>query len=426
MKILVVEDSRTQAESLRYILEKKGYNVALATNGRDAMEQIGAGRPDLVLTDIVMPEMDGYELCRRIKTNGELKSIPVIIVTQLFDPVDVVRGLEAGADNFIIKPYEPRDIEARIHEVMTTPADEDVTCYPLEVRLSDGTHTLTASRRQILNILLSTYDITVRKNTELQEAHERLNLLNDQLHQAVADQKQANEDLQAENAERMKVEKALAEANKKLQLMASITRHDLLNQLTAMREYLELSVANRTKDTGNAWANIASATAIVNQTINTVEFTGEYQKIGVKSPVWHNAKKLVDISEKYTNPGAVRIVNTLPETLEIYADPLVMKVFSNLIDNALRYGKTITTITFRYEQEAGGGKIICEDDGVGIAEGEKEKIFAYEYGLNTGLGLFLAREILTITGITITEAGVAGKGARFEIHFPQNTIRRLP
>jgi two-component system sensor histidine kinase/response regulator len=123
MKILVVEDSRTQAESLRYILEKKGYGVALATNGRDAIEQIGTSRPDLVLTDIVMPEMDGYELCRRIKTNGDHKSIPVIIVTQLFDPVDVVRGLEAGADNFIIKPYEPKDIEARIQEVMTTPAD---------------------------------------------------------------------------------------------------------------------------------------------------------------------------------------------------------------------------------------------------------------------------------------------------------------
>ena len=68
--------------------------------------------------------------------------------------------------------------------------------------------------------------------------------------------------------------------------------------------------------------------------------------------------------------------------------------------------------------------IVCEDDGIGIAEGEKEKIFAYEYGLNTGLGLFLAREILAITGMTITETGIAGKGARFEIHCPQNTIRR--
>lgn len=428
MKILIVEDSRTQAESLRYILEKKGYVVALATNGRDALEQIRAARPELVLTDIVMPEMDGYELCRRIKTDKNLQSVPVIMVTQLFDPVDVIRGLEAGADNFIIKPYEPRDIDTRIQSVITTRTmpDPDVSCSAFGITLADGMHTITANRRQILDILLSTYEITVRKNTELQEAHERLNLQSDQLQQAVADLKQANRDLQAENSERMRVEKALAEANKKLQLMASITRHDLLNQLTALREYLELSSAYRTKDSGNAWANVASATAVVNQIIATVEFTGEYQKIGVKSPVWHNAKMLVDMSGKFIGPGAVRIENALPESLELYADPLIMKVFSNLIDNAVKYGKTITTIAFRYEETAGTGIIICEDDGIGIAAGEKEKIFSYEYGLNTGLGLFLAREILAITGITITETGVSGKGARFEIRCPPNVIRMTP
>jgi two-component system sensor histidine kinase/response regulator len=425
MKILVVEDSRTQAESLRYILEKQGYVVAIVTNGRDALEQIRTSRPDLVLTDIVMPEIDGYELCHRIKTDINLQSIPVIMVTQLFDPVDVVRGLEAGADNFIIKPYEPQDIDSRIQSVITTRSmpDPEVSCSPFEITLAGGRHTISANRRQILDILLSTYEITVRKNAELQEAHERLNLLNDQLQQAVADLKQVNRDLHSENSERLKVEKALAEANKKLQLMATITRHDLLNQLTAMREYLELSVAKRIKDPETAWSNIASATSVVNQTINTVEFTGEYQKIGVKSPVWHNAKMLVELSEKYVNPGEIRIVNILPEPLEIYADPLITKVFSNLIDNAVRYGKTIKTITFRYEESTGGGKIICEDDGIGVADDVKEKIFIYEYGLNTGLGLFLAREILTITGITIAETGVAGKGARFEIRCPQNTIR---
>lgn len=426
MKILVVEDSRTQAESLRYILEKKGHYVTIASNGRDALGQITAGRPDIVLTDIMMPEMDGYELCRRIKTDHALKSIPVIIVTQLFDPVDVVRGLEAGADNFIIKPFEQKDIEARIQEVMTNQTGDDVTCYPLEVKLADGTHTLTAGRRQILNILLSTYEITVRKNAELQEAHERLNLQSDQLQQAVADQKKANRDLQAENAERVKAEKALAEANKKLQLMASITRHDLRNQLTAMREYLELSLARREKDPASAWTDVSNAMDIVNQTINTVEFTGEYQKIGVKSPVWKNARLLVDDTCKYITLGQIRLENAIPAAVEIYADPLIEKVFFNLIDNAVRYGKKTTTIRFRYEENESGGMIICEDDGIGIADEEKEKIFAYEYGMNTGLGLFLTREVLTITGIAIRETGIPGKGAKFEMKCPKGAIRIKP
>ena len=426
MKILVVEDSRTQAESLRYILEKRGHTVTIASNGRDALGQITAGRPDMVLTDIMMPEMDGYELCRRIKTDHALKSIPVIIVTQLFDPVDVVRGLEAGADNFIIKPFEQKDIEARIQEVTTNQTGDDVTCYPLEIRLADGTHTLTAGRRQILNILLSTYEITVRKNAELQEAHERLNLQSDQLQQAVADQKKANRDLQAENAERVKAEKALAEANKKLQLMASITRHDLRNQLTVMREYLELSLARREKDPASAWTDVSNAMNIVNQTINTVEFTGEYQKIGVKSPVWKNARHLVDDTCKYITLGQIRLENAIPAAVEIYADPLIEKVFFNLIDNAVRYGKKTTTIRFRYEENDSGGTIICEDDGIGIADEEKEKIFAYEYGMNTGLGLFLTREVLTITGIAVREVGIPGKGAKFEMKCPKGAIRIKP
>jgi DNA-binding response OmpR family regulator len=159
-----------------------------------------------------MPEMDGYELCRRIKTDKTFQSIPVIMVTQLFDPIDVIRGLEAGADNFIIKPYEPEDIDSRIQNVIATrnSSDPGESGSPFDITLADGKHTITSNRRQILDILLSTYEITLKKNTELQDAHEQLNLLNEQLHQSVADQKLANRDLQAENAERLKVEKALA------------------------------------------------------------------------------------------------------------------------------------------------------------------------------------------------------------------------
>jgi signal transduction histidine kinase len=371
----------------------------------------------------MMPEMDGYELCRTIKQDEKTRSIPVILVTQLFDTIDVVKGLEAGADNFIIKPYEEGDISSRIEDVISAGGNTPEINGSIKVSFPDGVHAISSGRVQILNILLSTYAIAIRKNNELSEAQERLNLSNDKLQQAVSDLGDTNTSLHHEIQERKKVERALAEANKKLQLMASITRHDILNQLTALRGYLELARMNGEKEPGRANENIGSAESLLIQTINTVSFTGEYQKIGVKSPVWREVRTLVDDAVKYTRLGPVKLENAIVEGTEIYADPLIEKVFSNLIENAVRYGTKITKIRFGCEGRDGGWTIVCEDDGVGIPEDEKEKIFSYEYGMNTGLGLFLAREILAITGISIQETGTPGKGARFEMHCPEGTVR---
>ena len=106
VEILVVEDSPTQAERLKYILEVEGYQVTVARNGKEALSSLSEHRPTLVISDIVMPEMDGYQLCRRIKADQDLRSIPVILLTALSDPSDVVKALECSADNFLTKPYE--------------------------------------------------------------------------------------------------------------------------------------------------------------------------------------------------------------------------------------------------------------------------------------------------------------------------------
>ena len=427
MKLLVVEDSRTQAEYLRHILENEGYRVVLAANGLEALEQIKIDRPALVLSDILMPVMDGYELCRRIRSDAAMASIPVILVTQLFDPVDVIKGLEAGADNFIIKPFEPQHVSSRIQSVLqmlSRPEPDGRTRAGIEVSFANSNHTITAGRLQILTILLSTYDLAVKKNTELQETHERLNAVNEELEVTVEQLKRANDDLFNENAERRKVEDALEKANKKLQLMASITRHDLLNQLMALHEYIELALVTRNAEPEKAWKHIITAEGIVNQTVSTVRFTGDYQKVGIKSAVWQNAHTLVDNSLKHTSLGTIKLDNSIPAEVELYADPLIEKVFSNLIDNAVRYGgKSMTTIRFGYGCKNETSIIICEDDGAGVPADEKEKIFSYGFGKNTGLGLFLSREILNITGITIKETGELHKGARFEITCPQTTIR---
>lgn len=423
-KVLVVEDNRTQAEYLRYILKKAGYQVSLVSNGCEALVSISKDRPDIVLTDIVMPEMDGYQLCKVIKNDEANVGIPVILVTHLYDPVDVIRGLEAGADNFIIKPYDPECIHERItstfqsSSLLNTQKSE-----PISVDFSSNVHTISSDRRQILNILLSTYEIAVKNYNELQGAHDQLNYLNDQLQQIINELQQSNEALVKENIERQKVESALAMANNKLQLMASITRHDLLNQLNSLQGYLDLALTDREDDPENAWIFVEKAMKIVDQTVNTVRFTDEYQNIGIKNPVWQNLKAVVQNSIRHTSLHTIILENMLPDSTEVFADPLIEKVFSNLIENSVKYGKKNTVITFRLERVGDDCIIICEDDGIGVSDFEKEKIFTYRYGKNTGLGLFLTREILSITGISIRENGVEGEGARFEICCPAEIIR---
>jgi signal transduction histidine kinase len=156
-----------------------------------------------------------------------------------------------------------------------------------------------------------------------------------------------------------------------------------------------------------------------------IQFTKEYESIGVTAPAWQECRTLVDTAAKQAQLGNVRVRNDLPEGMEVLADPLVVKVFYNLIDNAVRYGGKITTIRFSALDRNGDRVIVCEDDGDGVVAEEKEKIFERGFGKNTGLGLALSREILDITGITIIETGEPGKGARFEMTVPEGMWRHV-
>jgi two-component system, sensor histidine kinase and response regulator len=427
-KILIVEDNRTQAEYLRYILSKEGYSISLASNGAEALSVTLGNQPDLILTDVLMPEMDGYTLCRSIKSDPKSLDIPVILVTNLYDPIDVIKGLAAGADNFIIKPFDPSAINRRIVGTYLTRvnSDSDIPYLPLDVSFAGESFNICANRRQILNILLSTYEIAVKNYSELQETHDKLNYLNEELKNSIQELQKSNDELIFENSERKRVETALAGANNKLQLMATITRHDLLNQLTSLQGYLEIAYSDREANPENAWTFIKKAMKIVGQTVETVRFTDEYQHIGIKSPVWQGIRELVENSLRHTSLNQIRLENDIPSGIRIYADPLIEKVFANLIQNSVKYGTKSSFIRFYFEIRDNTYYLICSDDGVGIPTEEKEKVFTFQYGKNTGLGLFLSREILSITGITICETGCPGVGARFEICCPAEVIETEP
>jgi PAS domain S-box-containing protein len=222
--------------------------------------------------------------------------------------------------------------------------------------------------------------------------------------------------------ERKRVEEALRQANKQLNLLSSITRHDILNQLMALKGYLELShevIDNPT--------TLIEYIKKEEQAANTIEhqitFTKDYQELGIAAPEWQNVNASIDKALSGLPMRDVR-VDIDPKNPTIFADRLFEKVFYNLIDNALRYGGAgMKTIRVSSTEHDTGLLIVCEDDGVGISAEDKKRLFTRGFGKNTGLGLFLSREILAITGITITENGTPGKGARFEITVPKGAWR---
>jgi PAS domain S-box-containing protein len=218
---------------------------------------------------------------------------------------------------------------------------------------------------------------------------------------------------------RKQMEEAILRTNKQLSLLSSITRHDVLNKIAVIQGYLALAEKRGDKQDYPALIEkIAPIIAVIGQQI---EFTRVYQNLGTKKPEWQKPKKFLSSA---LVPGSVRISNGLGD-LEIFADLMLEKVFQNLVDNSIRHGGGVTEIRLDSHPDPDGITIVCEDNGAGIPADEKEKIFRRGYGKNTGLGLFLAREILGITGITIRETGEAGKGARFEIHVPAGGYRSV-
>ena len=217
-----------------------------------------------------------------------------------------------------------------------------------------------------------------------------------------------------------KTQEALERANKKLQLLNSITRHDILNQITVLN--IHHSLIEEMVDNKETLSFLQNAKRAADTISRQISFTQEYHDIGVKTPVWQNVHThFMNAASSFTTTSV--IIEPCEKNIEIYADPLLEKVFYNLIDNSLRYGEKLTRIRITHRVDEEGLTLVYEDDGIGIKEEEKQKIFHKGFGKNTGLGLFLAREILAITRITITENGEPGKGVRFGIVVPKDMYR---
>jgi len=177
-RVLVVEDSATQAAALAVLLENAGYATVLARRGDRALELLEQERIHLVLSDVVMPVMDGYELCRRIKARPEWQGIPVVLLTSLTDPLAIVRGLASGADHYVTKPYDTEGLLARVRFVLQHAADpQRISPAPVDIELLGTKFTIRATKEQILELLVSSYSDLVRTSEVVRDAEQRARFL---------------------------------------------------------------------------------------------------------------------------------------------------------------------------------------------------------------------------------------------------------
>lgn len=220
--------------------------------------------------------------------------------------------------------------------------------------------------------------------------------------------------------QRKKTEQALQLTLKKLNTLSSITRHDILNQLMALRAFIELTKGRVTDPEKAEFLNKAdnAAEAIQRQ----IEFTRNYEDLGVQEPRWQDVGELFR-SAVANLPLSGIAVDVQVRGLSVYADPLIIKVFYTLAENSLRHGGTVTEIGLSCSEGSSGLTITYRDNGTGISDADKLYLFEKGFGKHTGLGLFLSREILSITGITISETGTPGSGVRFGILVPKGAYR---
>ena len=118
-RILIIEDAPANIQSLSAILQERGYQISVATNGRRALEALERIRPDLILLDVMMPEMDGFETCRQIKASSAWREIPIIFLTAKTETADIVRGFELGAVDYVAKPFSSHELLARVKTHLT-------------------------------------------------------------------------------------------------------------------------------------------------------------------------------------------------------------------------------------------------------------------------------------------------------------------
>lgn len=266
-----------------------------------------------------------------------------------------------------------------------------------------------------------------KRNEELKTAYERLRETEERLRQnlmeinAAYEQISATEEELRHNFQELKKnEQALLEARKKLSMLNSLTFDEIKNAVFSVNGFIDLAM-NEVAGT-KAADFLKRSGKIMHSVLRSMQSAKKFQDLGIGKPVWQDAN--IALLNAISHLDFTRIKRNVGlEGLEIYADPLLEDVFFILMENILLHGTGATDVRIQFREGPEGLTISIEDNGPGIVKPDKEKIFNRDYNLKGGRGLFLAREILAITDITIRETGEPGAGARFEIGVPKHGYR---
>ncbi len=439
--ILIAEDSATQRHLLQVHLEKAGFSVIAAKDGQEALTLATSGQlPDLVVTDIVMPVMDGYQLCRELKSLETLRHVPVVLLTALSDPRDIIAGLQCGADNFIGKPFTEDYLLSRVREVL---ANRELIAREqpdgsVQVKAGGQTYTINAAKPQVLDLLLSVYDAALRRNRELQRAERELLKLNRELEQKFHDREHL---LERERAARAEAERA----NRMKEEFLATVSHELRTPLSAISGWAQflrqgspgpdevheaLEVIER-----NAWTQ----TQIVEDLLDMSRIVSGKLRLQVTEV---DLPKVVRAGMETVRTAAeargVELVARLdPAVSRLQGDEArLQQVVWNLVNNAVKFTPSGGTVTVSLRPARAGVEIEVADTGAGIEPEFLPHVFdrfrqsdasiTRKHG-GLGLGLSIVKHLAESHGgsVSVTSDG-PGRGATFAVWLPLTGLKPTP
>ena len=407
--ILAVEDSMVQAKMLQYFFDQNNINAKIFNNASDAYESACANPPVLVISDIVMPGMDGYEFCLKLKNNPKLNSIPVILLTALRDPLDIVKGLQAGADNFITKPYDEQYLLSRIHYLL---ANNDMRRsgagdMVIEIVFQGNKYQINSDKKQILNLLLSVYEAAIIRNNELIVAKQQLEEMNGNL-------KTANEQLDA---------------------FARTVSHDLRSPLTGIIGFTDLTIDEfgdelSPEAKSNLQWVLKSAYKMSELIVDLLNYSRSSRAEIKMEPLNLNLMAQEAMEDIKSRNPEINVSFHLHEDLKVIGDPALMQVvLNNLLGNAVKYSGKVEhpEVTFGSCVIYGQKVFFVRDNGAGFDMAKAGKMFEPFFRLHTnqefpgtGVGLSTVKNICVRHKGDIWVESKPGLGATFFFTIGEN------